>query len=202
MLAYAHVYRIIVYMNTPPQPDSEQGPKYNHFADRAPLNELEEALAALQQETDESGLIAYGQVARGNLKAVNDYGLTEAAVLALELLQQSKLPVGEPTSFSARYIYENAKYGPKIIYPIDSLHYSAYIEGAITTVSPILVDYPRINRRGPKGFRLCAIVNATRVMGLSLPTPELFYVPICEIQTEPVSFADGLRDCLEPIDKN
>ena len=203
MLAMLYKSQIIVLMNSLPSREPSQPPKHNHFAERQTTSEIEGKLIELQNQSDEIGLVVYGQLMRGNLKAAKEYGLDQMAKDAQELLRKGTTDVEEPFAFAARYIYDDIESDLKLVYPVDYLYYTAHITGILKKVKPVAVQHPRVNRNGPKGFRLCAEIEASQVMGWTSVNDATMkiYVPIGEIQFEPVPREQGLQECLEPNDR-
>jgi hypothetical protein len=150
----------------------------------------------------------FEQVAEANFTSGEQVQLQRRAKTASEKLAEA-IPFGEDSTFSARYIYDKKTRNDgkiELVYPADSWHYSAYIEGRILGVRPLLVEHPAPNRDGSTGYRLCAEIEASRVMGWNgghaTNRTITVYAPIGEISANRVPYDQGMSEMLEPQEKH
>lgn len=174
------------------------------FPERTPFNGYEERLYGLQTEGDRLGFTVARQVTFGLFESDEIDFMAALSAQARAELELAGM-MNEHVEFSSRYIYETRKPNdrqiPQLVYPADSMHHSARVEGKITDIKPVLVTHPHIIRNGLLGFRICAVVSAHRVMGLTTREPENYYVPIGEIYTEGVTYSEGMAQILQPRPK-
>lgn len=197
----------------------------SEFPERTPMCEEEERLIHLQSLSDELGLIAYSQVLESRFETEEQQRMLEIGKIATqELIKLVGAAVPHKRSarlvknladlidpnpknkFYARYIYDTdtgdtETHAARLVYPIDSLHWAAYIEGTFMGARQLALEHPSIDRNGQTGYRLCAELKASRVMGLHTPDkkPSLtIYAPIGEITTHEVPYEQGAPEALEP----
>jgi len=156
------------------------------FGERAPGNEVEADLIRLQRRSDAIGkeawqsIVTGGQVPPDMAASLEDLR-REAGVIMGEVVEYNK-----PASFVARYFYdenENHAVGKELQYPLDYMFFAARISGNLTEVRSLPAEHPSPDRDGKIGLRLCAQIQATRVMGWdgSLGDNRNVYVPIGEL---------------------
>lgn len=184
---------------------SEQLESEKTFPARTPCNSTESELIELQQESDAVGFRLYDQILRGNFESEEVEIIKRLGNVASERLAEI-VPFNTDSTFSIRYLYDEKgdRNKLRLVYPSDSWHYSAYVEGKINAVKTLLAEHPSMERSGDVGFRLCAEVEASRVAGWRghsrLPKLSI-YAPIGEIITGEVSYEQGMAERLQPSEE-
>ncbi len=176
--------------------------------EKTPNNEVERRLIALQAESDQAGFRLYEHVVRAHFQTEEQASFVALTETAAQKLAEV-IPFDTESALEVRYFYGPSGYGPpekddrlEIVYPADSLHYTAYVEGVVTDVKPMLVEHPSLERNGKMGYRICAEIVATRVAGWHGGSDRTMtiYAPIGEISTTRVSYEQGMSEMLGPRD--
>ncbi|MEX0748969.1 MAG: hypothetical protein WD467_02270 [Candidatus Saccharimonadales bacterium] len=181
---------------------NEMMPPRQGFPNRTPCCEVESELIELQAEIDELGIEAYRQILEAHFATSEQARLKDLNEIAAQKLSEI-VDFGNSATLSARYIYDTLHSSgakPELVYPVDTLHWSAYIEGRVLGVKQLLLEHPAKDRKGLIGYRSCVEIEASRVMGWHGEAGKavVIYAPIGELYTGEISYNQGITEAVEP----
>lgn len=178
-------------------------PGADMFGDREPSNRIEVRLNELQAESDSIGMEVWRRIITGEAPQTEDDARHEALRREAEAILGDDVGYDIPTSFLARYFYDLTQEHmteAQLNFPLDCMFFAAHIDGKLLEVQSVPVRHPSPNRDGEVGMRLCARIEATRVIGrrVSEDNAMIVHVPVGELYLGDVSTDLVESEALQP----
>lgn len=138
------------------------------FPERKPSTPEETELIVVQRRFDEIGRVAWQAVVHGEDITAEIIDEQKELKERASGVFAKTLKENDPGEFATRYFYElddAQPFGKKLQFPADHLYFYSHIQGSFQGIRSYPVTHPSPDRNGDIGFRLCAGIEATRVMG-------------------------------------